>query len=141
MGNDIKWKPGVWHRVEYYFKLNDPGVANGIVKLWVDEVAPKGQPQPQTLRLSYSDFLIQGYPGDPSPKKTDPTVGYSQINLADYHQRCDIGTTNAPLGNDNDPNTVCPPSVDQWVKWDGIVISTTKIDGTPPDAPKNLTVK
>ena len=25
-----------WHRVEYYFKLSDPGVANGIYQTWVD---------------------------------------------------------------------------------------------------------
>jgi hypothetical protein len=102
LGNDISWKLKTWYLVEFYVKLNTPGQANGIARLWIDEAV---DPQVHTLRLEYTDLLI---------RSASQANGYNRIFLTDYHQRCDLGAS-------------CPEIVDQWLKWDNIAVSTKPI--------------
>ena len=53
-GNDITLQPGRWYLFEWYVRLNTPGVADGVTKLWIDDAtAPTVQ---QTLRLHHTDM-------------------------------------------------------------------------------------
>jgi hypothetical protein len=57
VGDDMTLQAGRWYLFEWYVKLNTPGVANGVSKLWVDDAS-----QPivaQTLRASYSDIVFR----------------------------------------------------------------------------------
>jgi hypothetical protein len=124
--NNITFQPGRWYRIGFYVKLNDPGIANGVAKIWIDdtELATSSP----TLRLSYDNLLIRA-------AGTDPTWGYNAAFLTLYHQRCDLGTA-------------CPAVINQWMKWDNILVATEPIDFAtcttdciPPAAPTNLTVQ
>lgn len=99
-GNDITFQPGKWYLAEWYVKLNDPGVANGIVKFWVDDAS---QPiTSQTLRLSYNNIQI---------RKAGNNSGYNMIWFVDYREDCRTGDS---IG--------CPQNLNQWVKWDNVVV-------------------
>lgn len=100
-GNDLVWSVGKWYLVEFHVKLNTPGQANGVAEFWIDEVA---DPQPRTLRLEYTNIMI---------RNAGQTHGYNTISLTNYHQRCDLA--------------VCPETVNQWVKWDNLVVSTNLV--------------
>jgi hypothetical protein len=53
-GKNISLVPGKWYLFEWYVKLNTPGVADGVTRLWVDDAtAPVGA---QTLRMEYTDM-------------------------------------------------------------------------------------
>jgi hypothetical protein len=94
VGNDITLQPGRWYLFEWHLKLNDPGVPNGVTRLWVDDAsAPIGQ---QTLRASYNDIFLR----------------------ADFH----IGVLLRHVWLSAFHNTN-PPDPDQYVKWDNLVIS------------------
>ena len=115
-GQNITLEPGKWYLFEWYVKLNDPGVSNGIARLWVDDAT-----QPitgQTLRLQHTDMRWL--------KDTDSGKQFGAMELTVYHQRCD-GT----------PNT-CPPNgpamLNQYQRWDKIVVSRRPI-GPAADAP------
>jgi len=98
-GNDITFQPGKWYLVEFYVKLNDPGVANGIVKFWVDDASLPITSQ--TLRLSYNNILIRG---------SGNNSGYNMVWLTDYREDC---------RNDSGG---CAQTLNQWVKWDNVVV-------------------
>ena len=108
-GQNITLEPGNWYLFEWYVKLNDPGVSNGITRLWVDDAT-----QPiagQTLRLQHTDMRWLKY--------SDSGKQFGTIELTVYHQRCDTV-----------PN-VCPPHgpsiLNQSQRWDNIVVSTRPI--------------
>jgi hypothetical protein len=125
-GNDLQWEPGKWYLVEIYVKVNDPGAANGIVKVWIDDASsPVGG---QTLRLSYGDLTL---------REAGQGNGFSEIGLHEYHNGCDQGGS-------------CPASIPQWVKWDNIAFSGSPIGpagqaGVPtrkkPKSPRNVTLR
>jgi hypothetical protein len=103
-GNDITLQPGKWYLFEWYIKLNTPGVSDGLTKLWVDDAS---QPiRTQTLRLSYTDmrWLRSG----------DAGLQPGQLRLLIFNQGCNAGAA-------------CPALLDQYQKWDQIVISTAPI--------------
>ncbi len=119
MGNDIILEPGKWYLVEFQGKLSDPGVPNGIGRLWIDEVDETNyNPEmTQTLRLEYTNLLN---------RTASQTNGFVRLWLTDYHQTC------WPANED------CPESKNQYVKWDNIVVSNSPIgpayfSGTPSD--------
>ena len=112
-GRNITLEPGKWYLFEWYIKLNTPGVANGLTKLWVDDAT---RPiTTQTLRMDYKDmrWLRSGEAG----------TEFGLLRLTTYHQRCD-GT----------PNT-CPPRgpeiLTQHQRWDDIVVSKTPVGPRP----------
>jgi hypothetical protein len=103
-GNDITLQPGKWYLFEWYVKLNTPGVSDGLTKLWVDDASqPIGT---QTLRMSYTDmrWLRSG----------DAGLRPGELRLLVFNQGCDLGAA-------------CPAMLDQYQKWDRIVISTSPI--------------
>ena len=108
-GNDIVLQPGKWYLFEWYIRLNTPGVPDGVTKLWIDDAS---QPiASQTLRIHYNDMRWL--------RSTDAGKRFTVLRLSDYHQRCD-----------STPDT-CPPNgpeiLNQWQRWDEIVISKTPI--------------
>src|SRR5439155_17922791 len=103
-GNDITLQPGHWYLFEWYIKLNTPGVSDGLTKLWVDDAS---QPiSTQTLRLSYSDMRFLGS-GDAGNRA-------GMLRLMTFNQGCRAGAG-------------CPAMLDQYQKWDEVVISTSRI--------------
>ena len=108
-GRNLTLQPGNWYLFEWYVKLNDPGVSNGVTRLWIDAAA---EPiTKQTLRMEYNDMRWL--------KSRDAGKQFGVVRLTVYHQRCDI-----------DPNT-CPPNgpvaLSQYQKWDQLVISKAPI--------------
>jgi len=104
-GHNITLEPGKWYLFEWYVKLNSPGIADGITKLWVDDAT---EPiHAQTLRLHYTDMRWL--------KSSDAGKQFGEMQLTVYDQRCD-GT----------PNT-CPPNgpdvLTQSHRWDDLVVS------------------
>jgi hypothetical protein len=119
MGNDLVLQPGRWYLFEWYVKLNTPGAANGVTKLWVDDAS--GPIATQTLRASYTDVVFRTT-GDGWRLLTD-------IMLTAY---ANTRVTNA--------------LPDQYTKWDQIVFSRARIgpigsDSNPPQPPTGLTVR
>jgi len=112
-GRNITLEPGKWYLFEWYVKLNTPGVADGITKLWIDDAT--SPVTTQTLRLEHRDmrWLRSGEAGRE----------FGLLRLTVYHQRCD-GT----------PNT-CPPQgpeiLNQYQRWDDIVVSRTPVGPKP----------
>jgi hypothetical protein len=108
-GKNITLLPGRWYLFEWYVKLNTPGTANGITRLWVDDAS--APIEKQTLRLQYNDMRWL--------RSNDVAKQFEVVRLTVYHQRCD-----------GSPNT-CPPFgpsiLDQYQRWDHIVISRTPI--------------
>jgi hypothetical protein len=106
---NITLTPGRWYYFEWHVKLNTPGEANGSTRLWIDDATkPISTP---TLRMQYDDMRWL--------RKQDAGRPFSMVRLTVYHQRCD-GT----------PNT-CPPNgpwiLNQWQRWDRLVVSRTPV--------------
>lgn len=106
---NITLDPGKWYLFEWYVKLNTPGVADGVTRLWIDDAS---QPiTAQTLRMQYSDMRWL--------KNTDAGKGFGVLRLTVYDQRCN-----------GVPNT-CPPRgpviLHQSHRWDRIVVSRTPV--------------
>lgn len=106
---NLTLQPGNWYLFEWYIKLNDPGVSNGVTRLWIDAA---GDPlTKQTLRMEYKDMRWL--------KARDEGKQFGVVRLTVYHQRCDKG-----------PNT-CPPNgpvvLSQSQRWDQIVVSKAPI--------------
>jgi hypothetical protein len=100
MGNDLVLQPGRWYLFEWYVKLDTPGMADGVIKLWVDDatVPISGQ----TLRASYTDVVFR--------TAADGRRRLTDVMLTAY---ANARATNAI------------PT--QYTKWDGIVISRAPI--------------
>jgi hypothetical protein len=104
-GRNITLQPGNWYLFEWYVKLNDPGVSNGVTRLWIDDAgAPVTK---QTLRMEYTDMRWL--------RARDAGKAFGVVRLTVYHQRCEI------TGN------TCPPYspvvLAQSQRWDQLVIS------------------
>ena len=108
-GRNITLQPGNWYLVEWYVKLNDPGVSNGVTRLWIDE-ADAAITQ-QTLRMEYTDMRWL--------RARDTGKKFGVVRLTVYHQRCEIA------------NNTCPPYspvvLAQSQRWDQLVISRSPI--------------
>ncbi|HEY6359511.1 MAG TPA: Ig-like domain-containing protein [Vicinamibacterales bacterium] len=115
-GNDITLQPGKWYLFEWYVRLNTPGIADGVTKLWIDDAT--GPIASQTLRLHYTDMRWL--------RAIDAVTQFSVLRLTTYHQRCD-----------GIPNS-CPPHgpaiLNQSHRWDRIVVSTEPIGPIRPSA-------
>jgi hypothetical protein len=113
-GRNITLIPGRWYVFEWYIKLNIPGMSNGIARLWIDDASVAIDEQ--TLRLEYTDMRWL--------RKEDAGRRFGLLRLTVYHQRCD-----------GSPNT-CPPNgpevLNQWHRWDQIVISTSPVGPAQP---------
>lgn len=113
-GNNIVLQPGRWYLFEWYVRLNTPGASDGITRLWIDDAT-----HPivhQTLRMEYDDVRWL--------RSTDAGRAFGFIRLTAYHQRCDVDPTTCP------PNG--PAVLDQWQRWDHVVVSTTAVGPVPP---------
>jgi hypothetical protein len=108
-GNNIALKPGRWYLFEWHIKLNTPGKADGITRVWIDDAsAPIAK---QTLRMHYTDMRWL--------KSGDAGKQFGTLRLTVYHQRCDgLPKTCPPDG---------PAILTQSHRWDQIVISRTPI--------------
>ncbi len=100
-GNDITFQSGKWYLVEFYVKLNTPGISDGIAKVWIDDAS--NTVSSQTLRIYYNNLLIR-----------NSLRGYNRLMLTLYNQRCGLGSA-------------CPSTNPQWMKWDNIVVSKNPI--------------
>jgi hypothetical protein len=114
---NLTLQPGNWYLFEWYIKLNDPGVSNGVTRLWIDDA---GKPiTTQTLRMEYTDMRWL--------KTHDIGKQFGVVRLTVYHQRCEIA-----------PNT-CPPNgpsaLAQSQRWDQIVVSKLPIGPMAVAAP------
>lgn len=108
-GRNITLEPGQWYLFEWYIKLNDPGVSNGVTCLWID---PADKPiATQTLRMEYSDMRWL--------KARDAGKQFGVVRLTVYHQRCDIGASTCPPYG--------PYVLDQSQRWDQLVVSRRHI--------------
>ena len=112
-GRNLTLLPGKWYLFEWYIKLNMPGVSDGITKLWIDDAS-----QPiitQTLRMQHDDMRWL--------RSRDAGDSFGVLRLTVYDQRCD-----------GVPNT-CPPKgpwiLDQFQRWDRIVVSTGPVGPVP----------
>lgn len=122
-GRNITLQPGNWYFFEWYLKLNDPGVSNGVTKLWVGDA--NASQSVETLRMHYTDMRWL--------QTQDAGKRFGVVRLTVYDQRCDIG-----------PNT-CPPNgpaiLAQSHRWDQLVVSTSPIGPIgSPAAPTNLRI-
>ena len=110
---NVTLTPGRWYYFEWFVKLNSPGQANGVTRLWIDD-ATKPVTAP-TLRLEYGDMQWL--------RKQDAKRAFRVIRLTVYHQRCD-----------RTPNT-CPPNgpwiLNQSQRWDRLVVSRTPVGPVP----------
>ena len=108
MHNDLTLRPGKWYLFEWYVKLNTPGMADGVTKLWVDDATVPLSAQ--TLRASYTDIVFRTA-ADRGRRLTD-------VMLTAY-------------ANTRATNAI--PT--QYTKWDDIVISKARVGprfaGTP----------
>jgi hypothetical protein len=116
-GSNITLEPGKWYLFEWYVKVNSPGMADGITRLWVDDASRPVQTQ--TLRMQYNDMRWL--------KASDGGKRFGEMQLTVYDQRCDMA-----------PN-VCPPNgpeiLDQSQRWDNIVVSQRPIGAMSAAAP------
>ena len=57
MGNDLTIQSGNWYYYEVHYKLSDPGQANGVFELWLDNCGASGTscPATPTLRMRRTD--------------------------------------------------------------------------------------
>jgi hypothetical protein len=119
-GRNIALQPGRWYLFEWHVRLNTPGVADGVTRLWIDDASlPISQ---QTLRMHHTDMRWL--------RRADAGKQFGVLLLTVYHQRCD-----------GEPNT-CPPNgpatLTQSHRWDEIVISKVpvgpiRVAGDPVD--------
>jgi hypothetical protein len=112
-GRDLTLERGKWYLFEWYVKLNTPGEADGVTKLWIDDAT---QPiAEQTLRMHHTNLRWL--------RKADGAKQFGTVRLTVYHQRCDR------------PRHTCPPVgpaiLDQSHRWDQIVISRNPIGPVP----------
>lgn len=106
---NVTLQPGRWYYFEWYVKLNTPGKADGVTRLWIDDASkPIDEP---TLRMQYTDMRWR--------RERDGDKQFNVVRLTVYHQRCDNG-----------PNT-CPPNgpwvLNQYQRWDHVAVSTKPI--------------
>ena len=104
-GRNITLQPGHWYLFEWYVKLNDPGVSNGVTRLWIDTA---DEPiTTQMLRMEYTDMRWL--------RARDSGKQFGVVRLTVYHQRCEIASHTCP------PYT--PVVLSQSQRWDQLVIS------------------
>lgn len=106
---DLTLEGGKWYLFEWYVKLNTPGKADGVTKLWVDDATlPIAT---QTLRMHHTDLRWL--------RSADAGKRFGTVRLTVYHQRCDH------------PRKTCPPVgpaiLDQSQRWDQIVVSRNPV--------------
>jgi hypothetical protein len=113
-GRNITLQPGRWYLFEWYVRMNDPGVSNGVTRLWIDDASEPVSTQ--TLRLEYDDMRWR--------RSRDAGRQFGFLRLTVYHQRCD-----------GRPDT-CPPNgpamLDQSQRWDHVVVSRSRIGPIDP---------
>jgi hypothetical protein len=108
-GRNLTLQPGNWYLFEWYVKLNDPGISNGVTRLWID---PADAPiVTQTLRMEYTDMRWL--------RARDGGKQFGVVRLTVYHQRCEIAQHTCP------PYT--PAVLSQSQRWDQLVISKAPI--------------
>lgn len=104
-GVDFRWgqmvKPGEWHEIKLYMKMNVPGIANGVQKVWLNGV----------LVFEKEDMLYRNRPGHKIEK----------FLLNNFHG----GNANGPNASD------FAPEKDQAVWIDDILIQEGECPGTP----------
>jgi len=108
-GRNITLQPGNWYLFEWYVKLNDPGVSNGVTRLWIDDAsAPIVK---QTLRMEYTDMRWL--------RARDRGKQFGVVRFTVYHQRCEIARHTCP--------PYAPVVLSQSQRWDQLVISKSPI--------------
>jgi hypothetical protein len=108
-GHNIALTPGRWYLFEWHVKLNTPGKADGVTRLWIDDASVPISTQ--TLRMHYTDMRWL--------KASDAGKRIGTLRLTVYHQRCDgVPKTCPPDG---------PAILNQSHRWDEIVISRTAV--------------
>ncbi len=94
--NDLTLQPGKWYLFEWYVKVNTPGIANGVTKLWVDDAtAPITQ---QTLRLYYTDVRFRDVDVTPGELQLTPYHAKTAPNPSQYVRWDNIVISRKPIG-------------------------------------------
>lgn len=84
-GGDFRFQTGRWYAISLHVRVNDPGVANGIMTLYIDG-KPVADKRDTLLRSVNSDtsrvgkFLFATFFGGHDPSWAPPTTVYSRLN-------------------------------------------------------------
>jgi hypothetical protein len=105
---NITLQPGKWYLFEWYVKLNTPGAADGITKLWVDDASePIAK---QTLRMRHDDMRWL--------RTNETGRQFGVVRFLVYDQSCVATNTCPPRG---------PAILNQSQRWDDLVVSKAPI--------------
>lgn len=101
-GAPVEVRDNQWDKLKLYVRLNTPGVANGIIMLWVND----------TLKLSYSNVNIRENTSYGMNKliMSSYATTESNSNGVQYYDNWILSKLN-PVDDGNDSNPTTPPGV------------------------------
>ncbi len=115
---------GNWHSVEYHYRINDPGQANGEFEIWID-----GYMIPLKYNQDPDEWTPNGA-STPPEKIYGENAGLGLYDISgtpdNFYYSSPIDPSIGNTGNSSSPY-VCTP--DEWMamEWDDFVVSTTYI--------------